>query len=256
MALRIAVAGGTGVVGRYVVDAITAQGHESVAMSRASGVDLVTGQGLERALEGVDVVIDTLNTPSLSAGKATEFFVTTMRNLVSAAERHGFSRIVTLSIVGIDRASDYGYYRAKLAQEAEVAKTTVPYTIVRATQFHEFPAQVMRRAAAGRIALVPKMPVQTVSARSVAGVLVDAATASSSGLVNVAGPEVHELDDLARQIVTHLGLRRRVVGVSHVPRMKAAANGALLAPSGSLIVGPDFRSWLQSGQFPSDFLER
>ena len=164
IAMRIAVAGGTGMVGKYVVEAITGAGHDAVVLSRSRGVDLRTDSGLAHALDGVEVIVDAANPDSISGAKATAFFTDVTARLQSVGFAHGVARLVTLSIVGIDRVPDYGYYRAKLAQEAVATAGPVPVTIVRATQFHEFPAQILGRARFGPLAAMPVMRVQPVAA--------------------------------------------------------------------------------------------
>src|SRR5207248_1586668 len=163
--MKIAVAGGTGVVGRYVVDAVRSAGHEAVVISRRAGVDVVTGERLAAAIEGVDVIVDTLNAISVRPTVAREFFTATSRQLQTVGEQQGVQHIVTLSIVGIDRVPGYGYYRAKLEQESVVKAGPLPATILRATQFHEFPAQMLRVLRLGRYALVPHIRSQPVAAR-------------------------------------------------------------------------------------------
>ena len=143
--MRIAIAGGTGTVGRPTVDAAHAAGHETVVLTRSSGVDLVSGEGLDAALDGVDAVVDLANITTLSADEATRFFSAATGNLVAAAQRAGVRHVVLLSIVGIDRMP-HDYYAGKLAQERVVEASPVPWTIVRATQFHEFAGQLYVRA--------------------------------------------------------------------------------------------------------------
>ncbi|NUT57281.1 MAG: NAD(P)H-binding protein, partial [Agromyces sp.] len=138
--MRIAVAGGTGTVGRHAVEAARGRGHEVVVLTRSNGIDLVSGTGLDEALRGVDVVIDASNLVSTSAKKTSAFFTTVTRNLLAAEERAGVRHHVSLSIVGVDRAP-YGYYAAKIAQERAVEAGAVPWTILRAMQFHEFAGQ-------------------------------------------------------------------------------------------------------------------
>ncbi len=170
---KIAVAGGTGWVGRRVVESVRALGAEPVVIARSTGVDLTTGTGLEEALAGVDAVIDVSNIVTQSRRRATEFFEASTRHLLRAEERRGVGHHVLLSIVGIDRVG-LGYYQAKLAQEEFVRHSEVPWTILRATQFHEFAAQMLGD---GPVALIPSMLSQPVAAQEVADELVRLATA-------------------------------------------------------------------------------
>lgn len=209
--MRIAVAGGTGVVGRQAVSAARERGHEVVVLSRGTGQDLTTGSGLDEALAGVDAVIDCSNVVTLSAKRSTAFFEAVTRNLLAAEERAGVGHHVLLSIVGIDRIDGYGYYAGKRRQEEVALAGPVPATVLRATQFHEFPGQVMA-AVQGPVAYVPKMRTQPVAASEVGAHLVDLAEAAPQGRApEIAGPEVHELPDLARRLLDATGSRRRLV---------------------------------------------
>lgn len=244
--MRIAVAGGTGVAGTYVVEAARTDGHDVVALSRRTGVDVVTGDGLARALSGAEVVVDALNVGTTDRRRATEFFVRTTRNLQQAAASAGVARIVLLSIVGIDRVPGFGYYAAKLAQEDEATKGPLPVTVVRATQFHEFAAQILGRMRLGRLALVPTMRIQPVAARSLGRCLVEVATGpEGSGRLEVAGPEAVPLVDLARQTATRGGRRTLVLPLPVPGRTgKALRHGALLAGPDARVIGPGPSEWL------------
>lgn len=242
--MRIAVAGGTGVVGRYVVDAATTAGHEPVVLARSRGVDFVTGRGLAQALDGVDAIVDVANIATLSRRPATEFFTAASRQLLAAGRAVRVRHLVTLSIVGVDRVG-MGYYRAKLRQEEIVLGGEVAATVLRATQFHEFADQTLSRVP-GPLAITPRMRVQPVAAREVAARLVEIAVGEAQGRAeDFAGTEVHELVDLARRVSAARGLRRPVIPV-RMPGStgRAMATGGLL-PEGS---GPrgsvTFDQWL------------
>ena len=242
--MRVAVAGGTGVVGKYAVSALESDGHEPVVIARSRGVDVTTGDGLEDALAGVTAVIDVTNVQTLNRAKATDFFTTATRNLVTAGSRAGVRHHVLISIVGVDRVPT-GYYRAKVAQEDALAGGDVPFTVLRATQFHEFPGQVLERLR-GPIAPLPRMRMQPVAAQEVGVELARLAAAAPEGsTVEMAGPEVHELPDLARRVLAAHGHRRWVVGV----RMPGAAGrgmaGGALLPTGPATLGTlRFADWL------------
>jgi uncharacterized protein YbjT (DUF2867 family) len=242
--MRIAVAGGTGVAGRYVVEAARAAGHETVVISRSAGVDLLTGPGLARALDGADAVIDVSNTETLSRSRAVQFFSAVTRRLLAAEAEAGVRHHVALSIVGIDRVPA-GYYAGKLAQEALIEAGPVPWTVLRATQFHEFPAQLLDRVK-GPVKPVPAGPAATVAAREVAGHLLALATGPAQGRApDLAGPEVHPLPVQVRQVMHALG-RRGVV----VPVRPPGKTGTLLAHGALLPAGPGprgqqtFVAWL------------
>ena len=138
--MKIAVAGGTGVAGRWTVEALRAGGHEVIVIARSAGTDLVTGDGLDAALAGVDAVIDATNVASSGKRASSEFFEATARTLMRTAAVAGVRHIVALSIIGIDRVP-YGYYQGKLRQEKVLQESPVPVSILRAAQFHEFPGQ-------------------------------------------------------------------------------------------------------------------
>lgn len=243
--MKVAVAGGTGVVGRHVVAAASQRGHNVVVLSRARGVDLTSVGDLARRLAGVDAVVDVSGTRTQRRRPAWDFFTGVTSTLLTAGEHAGVGHHLALSVVGIDGV-DSGYYAAKLAQEQLVAGGAVPWTIIRATQFHEFAAQALDFLRFGSVAFVPCMLLQPVSAREVAQVLVDLLETGPAGRVpDLAGPEVHQLADLARRLDRDRGRRRLVVGVP-LPRRagKAMGAGALLpatdGPRGSLT----FDAWL------------
>ena len=237
--MKIAVAGGTGVVGRQVVDVARERGHDVVVLARAEGVDLTTGAGLAERLAGAGAVVDVTSIRTQKREEAEAFFGGVTRHLQAAGPPH----VVALSIVGIDRV-DTGYYAGKRLQERVLAEGVVPWSVLRATQFHEFAEQVLQFVKVGPFSLVPRMLSQPVAAREVAEALVDLAEAGPSGRVaDLAGPERHPMVDLARRVAGG----RRVVPV----RMPGAAGRAMrsgaLCPTGD---GPrgriTFDAWLES----------
>lgn len=247
--MRVAVAGGTGVVGRYTVEALTSHGHEPVVLARSRGVDMTTGRGLYEAMAGVEAVIDVSNVPTLNRVKAREFFDTATRHLLEASAQASVRHHVLLSIVGVDLV-DTGYYAAKVHQEQLVRNGPVPYTILRATQFHEFPRQLLGRSP-GPVGLIPRMRVQTVAAAEVGEKLSELAVGTpAGGTVEIAGPEVHDLVALARRIAARNGHPWFVLPVP-VPGAagKAMRAGALL-PTGPATIGRmTFDEWLGQTRF-------
>jgi len=246
---KIAVAGATGRVGRHVVDVLKAGGHDVVAMSRSSGVDVVTGDGLVEALAGAECIIDVTNGPSPDQEAATEFFTAAARNLHEAGERAGVQRIVVVSIIGCDRFTA-GYYVAKVAHEQAMQSGPIPVRILRAAQFHEFVAQLVERGRQGEVSYVPKMRTQLVAARTVAQGLVDLATgpestpaSGSSGapILEIAGPQEENLVDAAKLLMARRGDPVRIEGVTWDERYEAGA--ALPGPDATL-AGPTFEEWL------------
>jgi uncharacterized protein YbjT (DUF2867 family) len=242
----IAVAGGTGTLGRQVVDAVRRRGADPVVIARSQGVDLTTGDGLDRALEGVDAVVDASNVAALRAKPAIAFFEAATGRLLAAGKRAGVRHHVAVSIVGCDRV-DLPYYLGKRRQEELVRSGPVPWTIVRATQFHDFPGQILDQVP-GPVALVPRMLSQPVSTSQLADLLVDVAIGDPVGLApDVAGPEQHQIPDLARRLIAHRGSRRKVVAV-RLPGKAARqiSAGGLLAGDGATILEESYDSWLAS----------
>jgi uncharacterized protein YbjT (DUF2867 family) len=246
--MRIAVAGGTGMAGRYVVEAAEADGHDVVVLSRGTGVDVRTGSGLAAALEGVEVVVDALNLVARSRSDMTEFFVRTTGNLQAAGVDAGVARMVVLSIVGIDRVPGFAYYAAKLAHEEAAVAGPVPVAVVRATQFHEFAGQLLDRMSWGPVAVVPSMRIRPVAARTVGRRLVEVATdAGAAPMSELAGPEEIGLVDMARRTAHARGSRRAIVAV-RVPGAAGTSmrSGALLPEDDAVIGGPGPEAWLAS----------
>jgi uncharacterized protein YbjT (DUF2867 family) len=244
--MRIAVAGGTGTVGIHVVDALRSDGHEPVVLSRSRGTDLTTGSGLTAALEGVEAIVDVANVSALSAEAATRFFHAATGSLLDAAQRLGIARLVVLSIVGIDRMP-HDYYAGKLAQERLVEAGNVPWTILRATQFHEFAAQLYDRAKLGPLHVAPRARVQPIAAREVGARLAQLATGPARGRVaDLAGPREERLDEMVKAYARRAGYRGWVPSVS-LPgaQMKAMRAGLGLPGPGADHGAVTFADWLE-----------
>lgn len=240
--MRIAVAGGTGVVGHYVVEEARRAGHEPVVLARSAGVDVRSADGLAAALDGVDVVVDATNAGTTEEEPAIEFFVESTANLTRLAAASGVRHLVVVSIVGIDEVPT-GYYAAKLAHERAARAGEVPATVVRATQFHEFPAQMIGWHRTGSVAAVPDLRVRTVAARTAGRVLVEVAAGPPAGRSrDLGGPDEADLVDLARQFAARFDPGLRVVSAeAPVPP------GALLPGEEARIEGPAFGDWLETG---------
>jgi uncharacterized protein YbjT (DUF2867 family) len=247
--MNIAVAGGTGTVGRHVVAVARARGHRIVSLSRAEGVDLVSGQGLADALSGVDAVIDVANIQTLNAKKSVDFFTAVTGNLLRAEKVAGVRHHVALSIVGADKAAA-GYYAGKLAQEELVRNSALPWTILRTTQFHEFVEQMLQRGSLGPLVLVPRMATQTVAAHEVAEALVDAAEAGPQGrAAELGGPEHAQMAHLVRAFARKQGLKKRVIEFTAPgPLWRAMRNGDLIPAAGAAVGRQKFSEWLDSGR--------
>ena len=243
--MRIAVAGGTGLVGRYVVTELIDAGHDPVVLSRTQGVDLASGTGLDQVLKDAQVLIDVSNVATLSRKRSEEFFATGTRNLQEAGARAGVRHHLVLSIVGVDRV-DTGYYAGKRRQEELAMSGPIPTSVLRATQFHEFAQQMLARSR-GPVAVVPRMRVQPIAAREVANALVTLSLGPAVGHApELAGPEEQELVEMARRLAKARGLRRRVLPI-RVPGKagRAMAEGALLPTEPGTRGRQTFDEWLE-----------
>ncbi len=243
---RIGVAGGTGLVGRHVMEALRRAGHEAVALTRASGVDLVAGDGLADALRGVRAVIDVTNTPATDADETRAFFGTATRNLLAAEERAGVEHHVALSIVGVDRVPGNAHYAGKRLQEELVKDGPVAATIVRATQFHEFAAMVVSWTRRGDVAAVPPLLVQPAAAADVGDALARAALDDPAGTIEVAGPEPQDLVDMARRTLAARGEPLRLVPTWRGLFGVEMAGEVLLPGPEAVITPTTFERWLTS----------
>jgi uncharacterized protein YbjT (DUF2867 family) len=210
--MKITVVGASGLIGTKVVDLLTAEGHDVVAASRASGVDVLTGDGLAEALNGADALVDVVNSPSFEDDPVMEFFTKSTTNLVDAAKRAGVGHYVCLSIVGADELPDSGYMRAKVVQEKVITESRIPYTVVRATQFAEFTDAITASMTVGDEVRVPDALIQPVAADKVAAEVARAAVAAPlGGVVNIAGPEKISFEQMARAVFADRGEDKTVV---------------------------------------------
>jgi uncharacterized protein YbjT (DUF2867 family) len=245
--MRIAVAGGTGLVGTHVTAAARAAANEVVLLTRGEGVDLTTGVGLDAALAGADAVIDTVNVGSLDPEKSAAFFTATATNLTEAAARAGVGHVVLLSIVGVDRNPN-GYYAGKIAQERVYERSSAPWTILRATQFHEFAQQMFAQAKAGPLHLAPRARTQPVAAREVAQHLVSLAEGAAQGrATDLAGPREEQLSDMVKRYARAVGYRGPVMGIA-VPgaQMKGMRQGLNLPGADAVLGSQTYEEWLET----------
>jgi uncharacterized protein YbjT (DUF2867 family) len=248
---KIAVAGATGRAGGHAVEVLEARGHEVVPMSRATGVDVITGAGLADALTGADCIIDATTGASPEKAAATEFFTTAARNLHETGAAAGARRLVIVSIIGCDRFTT-GYMAAKLAHERAALAGPIPARILRAAQFHEFVEQLLDWGRQNGASYVPKMHTQLVAARTVAEVLADLATAPDDGetaaMAEIAGPRVETLVEMARLVAARRGDPTRVEERSDPadPDRELVENDGLLPGRDAILRGPTFEEWLGS----------
>ncbi|MET7375629.1 SDR family oxidoreductase [Micromonospora arida] len=242
--MKIAVLGGTGLIGSQVVKILQAAGHEAVPLSPSTGVDLLTGQGLSDGLAGAEVVVNLTNSPTFDEASPA-FFQTTMDNLLAAAARAGVGHAVILSIVGVDQVPDLDYYRAKTLQEEILTAGPIPYSIVRATQFFEFVEAIMSWTADDTTVRLPSTKVQPMAAADVAQAVAEVTMgAPLQGIRNVAGPDVFALDELGRITLTASG-DQRTVTTDNTAGMFAAVSGDVLTGSDDAVIAPTaYREWL------------
>jgi uncharacterized protein YbjT (DUF2867 family) len=249
---KIAVAGATGRVGRHTIEVLEAAGHEVVPMSRSTGVDVVTGEGLSEALAGVDSIVDAASWPKNEQEPATEFFIASSRNLQREGERAGVQRIVVVSIIGADRFTT-GYIASKLPHEGAMQAGPIPVSILRAAQFHEFVPLFLEWGRQGDVIYVPEMRTQLVAARTVAEALAELATESEPGpetsagaIPEIAGPREERLVDVAKLLAARRGDSVRIEEVSDPddPEQALYASGALLPGPDAVLAGPTFEQWV------------
>jgi uncharacterized protein YbjT (DUF2867 family) len=214
--MKIVVIGGTGLIGSKLVTRLGEHGHEAVAASPDTGVNTLTGEGLADVLTGASVVVDVSNAPAWEDAAVLEFFDTSTRNLLAADAAAGVGHHVALSVVGTERLTKSGYFRAKLAQETLIEASSIPYSIVRATQFFEFVDRIADDATDGTTVRLPPALIQPMAADDVAGALGRiAAGPPENGIVEIAGPDQFRLDELIRDRLGTTGDRRQVLPDPH-----------------------------------------
>jgi uncharacterized protein YbjT (DUF2867 family) len=241
--MKFAVIGGTGLIGSQVVKDLNAAGHEAVPHSQSTGVDVISGQGLDEAVTGADVVVNLTNSPTFDDASPA-FFQTSMDNLLAAARKGGVGHFVILSIVGTDRVPELDYYRAKALQEEILAAGPVPFSIVRATQFMEFVDAVMSWTTDGDTVRLPATPIQPIASKDVAAAVAEVAAGTPlNGRHNIAGPDIFPLDELGRITVSHKGDNRTVV-TDPTAGMFAAVNGDVLTDKNAHLAPTHYADWL------------
>jgi uncharacterized protein YbjT (DUF2867 family) len=244
--MRIVVIGGSGRVGGNVVRRLAAQGHEAVPASPATGVDTISGDGLADVMARADAVVDVSNAPNWDDDAVRDFFTTSTRNLLRAERDAGVAHHVAVSIVGADRLPGSGYLRAKVAQEAEIEAGTIPFTILRSTQFFDFLPQIAESGAAGDTVRLPTGRMQLVAVDDVAATVAELATgAPVRGRVELGGTEALGVDDWARRLFAAVGDDRTVIGDPHARYFGTELHGdELTTGEGARIGAIDFEMWL------------
>ena len=244
--MRIAVAGATGNIGARTVAALERNGHDVIGISRSQGVDLLTGEGLNEALEGVHAVVDAISAPPMSADETRDYFATSTGNLLDAEQRAGVRHHVLLTIVGLNRIhGGTDHYDGKRQQEKLVEEGRVPWTIVPATQFHDFAAMAASWTVRDGVATIAPLLVQPIAPDDIAGVLAEIAAGESRGrYVDVAGPETQDLVDMARRTHDVLGKSVKLVPTWSGPLGEEMAGNVLLPADDARIEPTTFDEWL------------
>ncbi len=244
--MKIVVIGGSGLIGKKLVNDLGQRGHDVLAASPSTGVNTITGQGLADALRGAQVVVDVANAPLWEDKAVLEFFETSCRNLLAAEKAAGVRHHVALSVVGTDRLLASGYFRAKMAQEKQIMAAQIPYTIVRSTQFFEFVGSLAQYSTEGNTVRLPSVLMQPIVSDDVAAALADVAVGEPiNGTIEIAGPDRIREDELVRQFLTATGDTRNVVTDAHARYYGIEVNDQSLVPSHAPRLGSmHFAEWL------------
>lgn len=246
--MKIVVIGGTGRIGSKLIEKLRKKGHEAIAASPSTGVNTLTKEGLDRVLDGADVVVDVSNSPSFEDKAVLEFFETSTRNLLKAEKAAGVSYHVALSVVGTDLLSESGYFRAKLAQENLIKASRIPYTIVRATQFFEFLNSIIQESATGQTVRVPIAFIQPIASEDVAEALLQVVLSKpKNGIQDIAGPERFQFADIVGKYLKAINDPRKVISEAEGRYYGTKLTGNTLVPQKDAKIGSiDFEHWLKS----------
>ena len=244
--MRIVVIGGTGLIGAKLAGKLRQKGHEVIPAAPSTGVNTITGDGLDEVLSGAEIVVDVANSPSFEDRAVLKFFETSGRNLLAAEAAAKVRHHVALSVVGTDRLPECGYFCAKLAQENLIRASKIPYTILRATQFFEFVAGIVDSSSDGQIARLSPALFQPVASDDVAAALADVTLAAPiNGVVELAGPERLSLDEFGRKYLTATKDPRKVVADIHARYFGAELDDRSLTPGNNPRLGSvRFEDWL------------
>jgi uncharacterized protein YbjT (DUF2867 family) len=243
--MKIVVIGGSGLIGSKLVAKLDAHGHEAVAASPDSGVNTLTGDGLADALDGATAVVDVSNSPSFEDAAVMEFFETSTRNLLAAEAAAGVGHHVALSVVGTERLSESGYFRAKIAQEQLIRNSSIPYSIVHATQFFEFVGRIADGATEGDTVRLPPVLFQPIAADDVASAVARIAVGEPlNGIVEVAGPDQFRFDELIRRALSARHDPRQVVADPDARYFGARLDERSIVPGeGARLAETRFEDW-------------
>jgi uncharacterized protein YbjT (DUF2867 family) len=246
--MKLTVVGGTGLIGSQVVQKLTAAGHQAVPAAPSTGVDLITGKGLDQALERAEVVINLANSPTFDEA-SLGFFRTSMNNLLAAGESAGARHQVILSIVGVDQLPQLDYYRAKTVQEDLLSQGPTPYSIVRATQFFEFMNAVLSETSDDATVRLPATRLQPIAAADVVDAVVEVSTGSPlQGIRNVAGPDVFPLDELGRVTLAAQQDNRTVITDDKAGMFAGVTGDVLTAGPDAHLAPTHYQDWIQTAR--------
>lgn len=250
--MKIVVIGGSGLIGSKVVNKLRVGGHEVIAASPASGINTITGEGLDAALAGTQVVLDVANSPSFEDKAVFEFFQTSGRNLLAAEAKAGVKHHVALSVVGTDRLTESGYFRAKIEQERLIRESKIPYTIVHSTQFFEFLGSIAQSGADGDTVHLSPAYVQPIASDDVAAAVADYTVGSPlNAVVEIAGPDRVRLSDLVQRYLKASNDPRTVVPDVHARYFGAELKDDTLVPGPNPRIGAlDFDAWFALPKAP------
>jgi uncharacterized protein YbjT (DUF2867 family) len=242
--MKIVVIGGTGLIGSKVVEKLNQKGHDAIAAAPNTGVNTITGEGLAEALAGAEVVVDVANSPSFDDQAAMDFFQTAGRNLTAAEIAAGVQHHVALSVVGINRLQDSGYFRAKLAQESLIKASPIPYTLIHATQFFEFVRSIAGFSSDGDTVRLPPVLFQPMAAEDVASVIAEVALAEPlNDTIEIAGPDMFTLDEAVRKVLEYDHDPRKVIADPEAPYFGVKVSERTLVPDAGARLGSTAFDW-------------
>lgn len=249
--MKIVVIGGTGLIGSKVVARLAQQGHEVLAAAPSSGVNTLTGEGLDEAMAGTRVVVDLANSPSFEDQAVLDFFQTAGRNLAAAETKAGVAHHIALSVVGTDKLAASGYFRGKIAQERLIRESGIPYTIIHSTQFYEFLPGIIKAGTDGDTVRLSPAFVQPIASDDVADAVARVALATpANGIVEIAGPEREHLSKLAQRLMTLIEDPKTLVSDVHAPYFGAELQPDTLVPADGAWLGKiGFEGWLRGSEF-------
>ena len=246
--MKIVVIGGTGLIGTQLCANLRQQGHDVLAASPNTGVNAVSGEGLQKALEGADVVVDVANSPSFEDAAVLDFFEKSGRNLAAAEKAAGIRHHVALSVVGTERMLESGYFRAKMAQEKLIKESGVPYSILRATQFFEFIGAIAQSGTQGDSVRLPAADLQPIDSADVAAALAKVAEQPPSNqTVEVAGPDRQPIASFVKAYLQHNGDSREVISDAQATYFGAPIDDRSLTPGAHPLIGTNrYDTWLKN----------